>query len=241
MNVDKIRARWDTWIKVGGIALVGLVVSPIIIATIQGIVGLIIAGAIGFIAVTVAPIISMKAANFRVRGIVSEAKENPIETMTNLLIAKKAAYKEFKVQVENAITAVNQFAVKCKQFSEKYPNRATEFDSQLKQMRSLVERKKESLKQAATAIEDGENKLEECKAYYDMAIAAQAANKAANLDTGDVFEKLKADTAIDSVMENMSRAFAELEVAASEDLMIESKSGNGSVTLTIDTSSKVVA
>jgi hypothetical protein len=48
-----------------------------------------------------------------------------------------------------------------------------------------------------------------------MSQAAQAANAAAGMDTGDQFERLKADTACDAVFESMNRAFAELEVAAS--------------------------
>jgi hypothetical protein len=47
-----------------------------------------------------------------------------------------------------------------------------------------------------------------------MSQAAQEANKKAGMSTGDQFEKLKADTAVDAVFDSMNRAFAQLEVAA---------------------------
>ena len=72
-------------------------------------------------------------------------------------------------------------------------------------------------------LEEGHNKLDEMKAYWDMSQAAQDANKAAGMDTGDQFERLKADTAVDAVFESMNRAFAELEVAAALDVNSDDK------------------
>ena len=39
----------------------------------------------------------------------------------------------------------------------------------------------------------------------------------AGMDTGDLYEKLKADTAVDAVFDSMNKAFAQLEVAAALD------------------------
>ena len=44
------------------------------------------------------------------------------------------------------------------------------------------------------------------------------------MDTGDAFEKLKADTACDAVFESMNMAFAQLEVAAALDVNPDDKS-----------------
>jgi len=213
MNIETTRKMWDKWGKVFMIGVAALIVSPVIFVVVKGLIGLAVAAFVGLIIVTFAPIVSMKFANWKVRGIVAEARENPIETLQNLLIAKKAAFQTFHKSVNDAVTAVKDFEVKCRQFSAQYPARAEEFQNQLAAMNNLVERKKAALRDAKLAIEQGEDKLQECKAYYDMAIAAQKANKAANLDTGDIYESLKADTAVESVLNNMSRAFAEIEVA----------------------------
>lgn len=223
MDTEAKRANVKKWATIGLIGLVGLIVSPVIFLAIQGLVGLIIAAVTGLAVVTFSPWVAMKFANWKVKAIVAEAKENPIETMINLLAAKNTAFKEFQVNVTTAVTARNNFKSKIETFASKYPARAPEFKAQLARMTELVERKKKALQDAEHMLEEGQSKLDEMKAYWEMSQAAQAANKAAGMDTGDQFEKLKSDTAVDAVFESMNRAFAELEVAASLDVAADDK------------------
>jgi hypothetical protein len=201
-------------VKYGSAGLVALVVSPIIFLVIKGMVGLIMAAVLGFTAIQLAPWFAMKIANAKVKLIVSEAKENPIETMTNLLVEKRLAYATFKQSVEDAVTARNDFAQQVAEFKGKYPKRAAEFEQKVANMTTLVQRKKEALAAAKQMIDEGDSKLAEMKAYWDMSLAAQKANKASGMDTGDLYEKLKADTAVDAVFSSMNRAFAQLETEA---------------------------
>lgn len=238
-NIEQKRATYDKWIKIGLIGLGALLISPIIFMVVKGAIGLAIAGLVGLLIVNLAPVVSMKLANWKIKGIVSEAKENPIETMVNLLIAKKAAFKTLKEMVENAVTGAKTFETKCAQFSKQYPSRAEEFNQQLVSVKQAAERKKEALRSAQTMLSEGENKLEEMKAYFDMAEALNAANKATGMDTGDIYERLKADTACDAVFESMNRAFANLEVESS--LSAPALENNPSMSVNmVTTKSKVV-
>ena len=218
MDIEAKRQKIKKWSSIGLIALIGLIVSPVIFLAIKGLIGLIIAAVVGLTVVTFAPWMAMKFANWKVKAIIAEARENPIETMINLLTAKRQAFKEFQANVTTAVTARNGFKTKIEAFAKKYPARAVEFQTQLESMTDLVERKKKALVSAEKMLEDGQLKLEEMQAYWDMSQAAQAANKAAGMDTGDMFDRLKADTACDAVFESMNRAFAELEVAAALDV-----------------------
>lgn len=213
------------WLKIGAVGVIGFAVAPFIMLAIGGIVGLAVAAALGVVIVNLAPWFSLKMANLRYRLVESEkvehikkvtehAAENPIETLTNLLIQKKQAFNEFKAAVERAVTARDNFKGKVENFSKKYPHRAVEFQKQLDRMTDLVHRKKEALTDAKKSLEEGDHKLEEMKAYWEMSKDAIEANRAAGMDTGDAFEKLKADTACDAVFESMNAAFAQLEVAA---------------------------
>lgn len=206
---DKVKK----WATIALLATVGLIISPIIFLAIQGFIGLIIAATVGLTVVTFAPYMVMKFANWKVKAIASEATANPIETMVNLLAAKKVAFQNFKVNVENSVAARDTFKNKCEKFAMKYPARAAEFQSQLTRMVDLVERKKVALRAAQATLEDGEHKLEEMNAYWEMSKDALELNKAAGMETGDTFEKLKADTACDAVFESMNKAFAQLEIA----------------------------
>lgn len=217
MDIAARKAKIQKWVTVGLIGLAGLIVSPIVFLAIKGLVGLAIAAVLGLAIVTFTPWVSMKFANWRVKAIMHEAGENPIETMINLLAAKRQAFEVFKENVTNAVTARDNFKAKCLEFAKKYPARAEEFNQQLANMTELVARKKQALADAQQSLEVGQHKLEEMKAYWDMSQAAQEANKAAGMDTGDLYEKLKADTAVDAVFESMNKAFAQLEVAAALD------------------------
>jgi len=242
-TIEQKRNTYDKWFKIGLIALAALIISPIIFMVVQGMIGAIIAGTIGLVAVNVAPIVSMKLANWKVKGIVSEAKENPIETLQNLLIAKKAAFNQFTEDVTKAVSARNLFAEKCKKFALQYPARANEFNLQLANMTKMIEQKKDALQHAKEAIAMGESKLEECQAYYSISLAAMEANKSAKMDTGDIYEKLKLDTAMDSVFTSMSTAFAQMEVASAlvdEPLQIEQQRTTGYIDVAINTRSNVV-
>jgi hypothetical protein len=218
---DKLK-KWGT---VAGLAVVGFVVAPFIFLSIQGLIGLAIAGAVGFVLVTLAPWFALKVANWKyrltdaekvshIKKVTGAAADNPIETLTALLIAKKQAFQVIKSSVEQAVTARSNFKQKVAKFKERYPHRAPKFEAQLSRMTDLVERKKVALNQAQKTLEDGDMKLEEMQAYYEMSKDAIEANRAAGMDTGDAFEKLKADTACDAVFESMNMAFAQLEVAA---------------------------
>lgn len=222
-ELEQKKASLKKKATIAGMAI-AVILSPILFLLMASGIGLIIAAAVGFTLVQLAPWFALKVANWKYRLIDAEkvshikkvgaaAAENPIETLTALLQAKKVAFQTFKVSVEQAATARDNFKTKVEKFKQRYPHRAAEFEAQLKRMVDLVERKKGALKDAQKSLEDGDMKLEEMKAYWEMSKDAIEANKAAGMDTGDAFEKLKADTAVDTVFESMNAAFAQLEIA----------------------------
>lgn len=213
-TIDQKRATYDKWFKICLVALAALIVSPIIFMVVKGIVGLVIAAALGLIVVNFAPVVSMKLANWKVKGIVSEAKENPIETLTNLLIAKRQAFNSFQVAVTEQVSALKNFERKSNEFAKLYPARAKEFQMQVAAMTTMVDKQQNALSEAKVAIAHGDQKLVEMRAYWEMSQIAQAANKTANMSTGDQYSQLKADTAFDSVFDSVNMAFAQMEVAA---------------------------
>lgn len=246
MNIEELdakKAKLKKWATVGGIGAIGLIVSPFVFLAIGGIVGLAVAAATGFLLVSFAPVFATMVTNVKYRALDAEkvrhiekisaaANANPIETLHALLIAKKAAFVEFRTSVEQAAAARDNFKGKVVKFKEKYPARAPEFEAQLARVTDLVTRKKKALGEAQQSLADGDMKLEEMKAYYEMSKDAIEANRAAGMDTGDAFEKLKADTACDAVFESMNLAFAQLEVAAALDVNPDDTTAKPAVQLT---------
>mgnify|MGYP006055801867 FL=1 len=213
-KIEQIKSSYDKWVKILLIGAASIIVSPIIFFAVKGAVGLALAAFVGLIIVNAAPVVSMKIANWKVKAITSEAKENPIETMVTLMQEKQLAYNRFKTSVESAVSACLSFEKKCAAFAKSYPDRASEFNNQLQAMQTLVDRKQTALAEAQQMLATGNNKLEEMRAYYEMAQAANDANSAAGMDIGDMYAKLKVDTACDAVFNSMNKVFATLEVEA---------------------------
>lgn len=214
LTLEQRRHRLGSILKIGTAAVACLIISPIIFGVIKGMVGLAVSAAVGLTIVNLAPVLSMKLANWKIKAIVGEAKENPIETLTNVLIEKKKAFDEFRDRVTDSKAAAKDFRLKVDAFKQKFPARAAEFEQRAVSMESAVSQQERALKDAMFQIQAGESKLEEMKAYWEMSLAAQAASRATGMDTGDLYEKLKADTAVDAVFSSMNRVFAELETAA---------------------------
>ena len=213
-QIDIKRISYDKWFKFGIIGVVVGLVSPFIFMMVQGIAGLIVAGFLGLLAVNLAPVLSMKLANWKVKGIVSEARENPIETLTNLLLEKREAFRKFTEAVINQVSSLKTFERKSNEFAKTYPARAGEFQAQVEAMRTMVEKQQQALEAAKVAIYQGEQKLTEMTAFWEMSQIAQAANKTANMNNGDQFEQLKLNTSFDAVFNSVNLAFAQMEVAA---------------------------
>lgn len=264
VNNDIVLKRDSLKNKLGiaGIAVAVILAGVFYMFLIQSVVGILaagIAGALGLILVQLAPVFAQMVANAKyrladaekvrhVQKVAHAAAENPIETLTNQLIAKQAAFREFEDNVTNSAAARDTFKTKLDKFATAYPHRAEEFRKQYIRTEQLVEKKKRALKDAQQSLRDGELKLEEMKAYWEMSKDVIELNRVAGMDTGDVYEKLKADTACDAVFESMNRAFAELEVAAALDVsdrnevpMLEQSNGSGlsiNVTATEEVSTK---
>ncbi len=232
MNEIDVNVKRDSlkkWLSIGGIVGGALLAGVFYMLMIQAFVGVVALGAAavaGYGCVMFAPVVAQKIANAKYRAIDAEnvshtkkvaaaAASNPIETLQQLLIKQNRAVKEFEKTVTDSATARDVFKAKCEKFARQYPNRAGEFQKQLANATKAVEMKKAALTQAHKSLADGQNKLEEMRAYWEMSQSVQELNRAAGMDTGDAYERLKADTACDAVFESMARAFAELEVAAS--------------------------
>jgi predicted kinase len=206
------KQRIERWTKIAIGLVAAVVISPVVFLAVKGIVGLALALLVGSFCIAMAPVVAMKFANWRVKGIKAEAQENPIETLQNLILAKRKAFTEFQAAVIDATSARDDFRLKVVEFKKKYPARAVEFEQKLEQMEASIKKKQVALTDAQASIKLAEDKLEEMRAYMDMAVSLQEANKKTALDTGDLYEKMKADIAVDSVFNQVNKAFAQLEV-----------------------------
>jgi len=207
----------QTAIQLGIIGVAGFVVAPYVVATITGIVGLLVAAAIGGVAIALAPWASMKLANVKVQAVRHEAATNPIPTLRNQWIERCDAVAAYGKQIDQFVAHIHTFSGQLAEFTRKYPQRAGTFSEQLKKMNGLKEARFAQYQKARSDLAAFRDVIDEAEAIWNMTQAAAKLNQAAGIDL-DPMEEIKSRTALESVQLQMGESFAQLER-----IMIESE------------------
>lgn len=210
--------------KYGVIGLAGLLFAPIAFMTIGGMIGLGVAAIVAYIGYSMAPVVAVKIANAKYRALDAErvdhiakvqtaAAENPIETLIIQSQQKRDASDKFKLSITTFRTEVKNFEDQLKTFAREYPEDVDRFKNQLEAMNKLLAFRESRYKQLQVELDNFDEAIKRAQAMWKMSQAAQKMNKMAGMEVGDQFEKIKADSAINSVMTSMNRAFSEMETA----------------------------
>lgn len=212
--LDQKREQRAKWFKIGIVAAVALVVSPIIFAVVKGLIGLLIAGVIGLTAVQLAPWFAMKLANASLKLIKNEATENPIETRQNISRTNWDNLKSFENSITEFQGEVNTFADKVKQLKKQLPEEADEYEAQLDTMEQLLAIRRSNYKEAKRELEGYDEETKKLSIKWDMAVAAHEMNKkAGNFNGPNPLDEIKNQAANDSVSRKMNTAMAALQTS----------------------------
>lgn len=225
MNDEEIKKQKIAMLIRWGIILaVGVGVAPFVYMAIKGLVGLALAVGVGLLGVNVAPVLSLKLANWKYRALDAERVEhvekvssaaaaNPIETLILQSQQKRQASDQFKNAITMFRTEVKNFADQIAGFAKEYPDDVARFNVQLDAMNKLLKFREDRYRQLQVELDNFDAAIKRATAMWKMSQAAQKMNKLAGVEMGDPFEKIKADSAINSVMTSMNKAFAEMETA----------------------------
>jgi hypothetical protein len=200
-------------------ALIGcIIIAPIIGMLIQGMVGLVVAGIVALITIQLAPWFADVIANWRLKLIKHEASKNPVETLQNDFIKRQAALASFAEAITNFATAIKNFNDKLAGFKKQWTDEeATKFTEQLDKMKQLLELRRRKYSEAEQALQEYSIQIKKAESIWIMGQEAAKMTAAAGMTDEDFLQKLKVDTALDSVSSTMNRAFAELETSLMEE------------------------
>jgi len=217
VDLDVRRMKLATKVK-WALGLVGLaVIAPVTFLAIQGLAGLIVAGVLTLATINFAPVVAMKFSNWKVKGIVAEAKTNPIETMINQAAQRKAALDRTKESITSTRVEVTTFKRKAEIMAKKYPTEAATFQQQAAKMERLLLFRVEKWQKAQAELKVYYDTIEKARAMWEMSQEAQKLNKLAGVQEGDFMEKLKTDVSLESVNKSLETAFSEMETALMEE------------------------
>ncbi len=215
MNLIELNAKKErlaTAAKWGLAGLAALIVSPIIFLVIKGAIGLAVASIVGLAIVNFAPAVSMWFANQKLKAIKAEAARNPVETLQNVYAERLQKKNLFKQQITAFRAKVEGFAEKVQGFAESFPKDAPKFEQQLVAMRALLARRELKYKAVKSELEKFELVIQRADALWKMGLAAAEMNAAAGAFDGDqMMQRIKTETALESVTDSVNLAFSELE------------------------------
>lgn len=211
--MDPNQERFKTIVKwIGG--LVGAVlISPFVFLAVKGIVGLAIACAIGFTTIQLAPVAATKITTWKFKLIAADAKANPIETMESIYLEKVKELREKDQNIVEFETAVGQYDDKLTGFKKRYPAEAEKFQAVSTKMHEGLSQVKDRQREARVQLVAASQEIEKAKAIWDMSLAAQQVTRFSKSAEQEVFQKIRQETALDSVQASLNRSFANLNLA----------------------------
>ncbi len=212
-QLESKKKKWEFGIKAVCMLILGFVVAPFIYVAIQGLIGLALAAGICIGINFFVPVFADKLSNWRIKLIKAEAAKNPIETLQRDYGQKEEALNSFKESISRFKAATLNFKDKLDGFKDKFPNDTAKFDEILSNMKKLLAIRIVKYQDAEGQLEKYSSEIERAKAIWDMGQEAAKMNAAAGMSQGDFMQKIKVETALDSVTTSMNMAFADLETS----------------------------
>lgn len=213
----KILATRVTWAL--GLAAAALL-APVIVMAVQGLIGVAVATVVGLAIVHGAPVVGMTFANWKLKAIKAEAIRNPVETMQAVLIEKSSAVDAFSRRVEDFSTEVRNFSDKLDGFRAQFPAEAQKFEETLRNMQRLLDLRRKRLAEARGELQRFEGEISKADAIWKMAQAASSMHRAAGMTEDSIMQRIKTETAVDSVQSSLNRALSQLETSLSEEMPV---------------------
>lgn len=207
------RARIEKWVKVLGLGVFGFLFAPFALATITGLISLVIVSVIGLLVVNVGlPWFAVSLANWRLKALKAAAALNPIETLENQYGERQNALLKIRDNIKQSYAVLQTLYSQIQEHNEKYPNKPSQFIDKYSKLKQLVELRGKKYKQAQVNLLAFSNLIEEKRSDWKIAQTMAEASKLANV--GEDFQsKLLKDTALNTIQDGLNLAFSELETS----------------------------
>jgi len=213
IDLEARRKKIEMWAKVLGLGVAAFLFAPFAIATVTGLVSLIVVGIVGLLVVNVGlPWFAVSLANWRLKALKAAAAANPIETLENQYADRQNALVKIRDNITQSYAVLQGLASQIKEHNEKFPNSPSQFADKYVKLKQLVELRGKKYKQAQNNLVAFAVLIDEKRSDWKIAQTMAEANKLANV--GEDFQsKLLKDTALNTVQDGLNTAFAELETS----------------------------
>lgn len=227
---DSVMKRAN-YIKAGLAVVVLAIIAPIAISGVVGALALSAIGVIALVAVNGFPVLAKKLANAKVEALIAEenrhlqalkaeANRNPIETLENEQRSKHKDLTNLQQEIQNFEAEVGNLRDTVNGES-KFASVSQKGKEVLASMERKLRYRQVKFQQAVQAVKLFDEKVDEAKAMYRVALAAQRADAASGENDSTVMRKILEDTAFTSVSSTVNNALAGLRTSLLKDEVTE--------------------
>lgn len=171
--------RYTNFVKFGGLALVAAILLPVLFSISFMVLGtMAIAGAamisalvtatIGLVCVNALPVVAMKAANWKLRQLKSEARKNPIETAQNQLLEWNRNLDNYKTETAQRLSQYNGLKESTEEIARTDPKGAATFQSRLESFAQEIMDREENIRTMTQQLDEATGAVEKAARLWKL-------------------------------------------------------------------------
>lgn len=187
-----------------------VLISPYVFLAVQGLVGLILALAIGFAAIQLAPWFGTFVSNLAMKAFVSEVGANPIESLKNLYVEKMEELGKMREDIVQFDGELGVFKKQIKKVKAEYPEEAAEYDQYAADEEAALQQMKDLYETARQEVEGLQKDINKAETLYNLALGALRVSKLSKSQKSQVYAEIKKKVAFDAVDRKVNMSFAAL-------------------------------
>lgn len=216
-------------LKWAGFAALCVMIAPFVLMGIGGLIGGLVFTAIAYTAWMLMPVFSLRISNAKMEmklaeenrhleALKAEARKNPIETMQNVWLEQGRKLKTESDKIGKFATKVNKYGQQLKALKEQFPNETATFDQVFSSMTLLLQKRREKWQDSKGKHELAAKEIEKCQAFWEMGLATQDLRESAADVEVEFMQKIRKETAIDAVMDQLASSMADLDQLMMEEI-----------------------
>lgn len=200
--------------KIAVFVVIGVVVGPIVGLAIKGLIGLGVTALIGFGSLALAPVVANEVRIWKLKVLKNQAAANPIETLELEYSKRNLELDDRRQAVKTFISRVGSFEQKVKDYKKNRPNdtNINAYEDRLFQLKQLLETRKEKLVMTGRALSDFAEVIDQARDIWEISLAAIEADQSAGSVEDEFNRRLKVNTSLAAIQDNLAIAFAQLDV-----------------------------
>lgn len=228
-QVPALAERHGTKVKVALAIGAGIIAAPFVLMGIGGLIGGTIIVGIAYTVMQLAPwyakrVQNMKQelllaeANRHLEALKAEARKSPIETMQNVWLEQGSKLKTESDKIQKFATKVNKYGQQVQELKRKFPGETATFDKVHADMSLLLQKRREKWQDSKRKHELAASEIEKCQAFWEMGLATADLRQSAEDVEAEFMQKIRKETAIDAVMEQLASSMADLDQLMMEEI-----------------------